>query len=623
MPESTQILSYNGEYTLSSSLFSNIDSDKIIKSGKLYVKLTDYIGIVSANRLKLYFKNSSNVYSIVDASNYFEKNNETIHLQSPLLKRVDYFTSAKTLPFVPPTYIYSRSTHISYDSKGNITSIKDGTQTTPTSSSGVNYEYDVNNRLTREDNYELNETIRYNYDDNGNITSVTHSDLNSSVVNSTDTYSYNNKYKDILVSFNSQSIAYSDYLNPTSFGTKSFTWVGERWLSSITDSSNSLDVRYTYNSKGNRTKKQFYITLAGNAILNRTVNLYLDGNRVIRESSSGLAYGGQTYTLTFLYSQEGVVGFIKDGDFYRYEKNILGDIVAIYQGISLIAKYIYDAYGNHKVYNGSNQEITYASNPNEIGIINPFRYRGYYYDSESGLYYCNSRYYSPELRRWLNIDDISYLDPENIDGINLFAYCLNNPVMNVDPDGKSAAAIVALLIAAFTIAGGMAFQYCISTNAYFIFLIASIWDEDIRNDMERIHWNPFNSDENLVTNSSKVSFYKGIPVIRTNIGRSGTFGIMFLQTKGDYDNYTVRHEYGHVFQQLMLGPAGYFLSVFIPSALEMSVRGDYYKRPWETIASVLGGDPTGGYDESDYINSVWHLISAMFLGPISLIFGLW
>lgn len=449
--------SFNGSSFLETYIeYENSNSDRLINISHSFNNGSTVSEEYSYDKLsrksstvdEIIISNSKKVYK--KEFEYYSKDivegNKTIHLQSPLLKRVDYYGSLSSLPTTPPTYIYNRSTHISYDSKGNITSIKDGTQTTPTSSSGVNYEYDVNNRLTREDNYELNETIRYNYDDNGNITSVTHSDLNSSVINSTDTYSYNNKYKDKLVSFNNQSIAYSDYLNPTSFGTKSFTWVGERWLSSITDSSNSLDVRYTYNSNGIRTKKQFYITLAGNTMLKRTVNLYLDGNRVIRESSSDLAYGGQTYTLTFLYSQEGAVGFIKDGDFYRYEKNILGDIVAIYQGISLIAKYVYDAYGNHKVYNGSNQEITYASNPTHIGIINPFRYRGYYYDNESNLYYCNSRYYSPELRRWLNIDDISYLSPENIDGINLFAYCLNNPVMNVDPDGNSVIATIVALV---------------------------------------------------------------------------------------------------------------------------------------------------------------------------------
>ena len=67
--------------------------------------------------------------------------------------------------------------------------------------------------------------------------------------------------------------------------------------------------------------------------------------------------------------------------------------------------------------------------------MNPFRYRGYYYDTETGLYYLKTRYYDPEIGRFITIDDTSYLDPETINGLNLYAYCGNNPVMNVDANG--------------------------------------------------------------------------------------------------------------------------------------------------------------------------------------------
>ena len=75
------------------------------------------------------------------------------------------------------------------------------------------------------------------------------------------------------------------------------------------------------------------------------------------------------------------------------------------------------------------------SGDREIGKINPFRYRGYYYDVETGLYYLKTRYYDPEVGRFISQDDVSYLDPEHINGLNLYAYCGNNPVMNVDPSG--------------------------------------------------------------------------------------------------------------------------------------------------------------------------------------------
>ena len=77
------------------------------------------------------------------------------------------------------------------------------------------------------------------------------------------------------------------------------------------------------------------------------------------------------------------------------------------------------------------------TNADFIGNINPIRYRGYYFDVETQLFYCNSRYYSSELCRFLIPDSIEYLDPESIHGLNLYAYCLNNPIFYVDPDGHA------------------------------------------------------------------------------------------------------------------------------------------------------------------------------------------
>ena len=70
-----------------------------------------------------------------------------------------------------------------------------------------------------------------------------------------------------------------------------------------------------------------------------------------------------------------------------------------------------------------------------IGQLNPFRYKGYYYDNESGMYYCNARYYNPQWGRFLNSDSIEYLDPESINGLNLYCYCMNNPIMYANPSG--------------------------------------------------------------------------------------------------------------------------------------------------------------------------------------------
>ena len=89
-----------------------------------------------------------------------------------------------------------------------------------------------------------------------------------------------------------------------------------------------------------------------------------------------------------------------------------------------MVEYYYDAWGNHK-----------WTGDETLAKRNPFRYRGYYYDEETGLYFLKSRYYDPKIGRFINIDSVCYIAPELLNGLNLYAYCLNNPVMYVDPYG--------------------------------------------------------------------------------------------------------------------------------------------------------------------------------------------
>jgi RHS repeat-associated protein len=114
---------------------------------------------------------------------------------------------------------------------------------------------------------------------------------------------------------------------------------------------------------------------------------------------------------------------------YFYQRNIQGDVVAIYDTTgSLKAKYTYDAYGNHII---TNYDVS------QLGDLNPFRYRGYYYDVETNLYYLQSRYYDPKIGRFISKDHLNYLDPKTIGGLNLYAYCAGNPVMYTDSSGTS------------------------------------------------------------------------------------------------------------------------------------------------------------------------------------------
>ena len=97
-----------------------------------------------------------------------------------------------------------------------------------------------------------------------------------------------------------------------------------------------------------------------------------------------------------------------------------------------MVRYIYDAWGNHAVLDANGNDI---DDPNHVGNLNPFRYRGYYYDVETGLYFLQTRYYDPEVGRFISQDSVEYADPTTVNGLNLYAYCGNNPVMGYDPTG--------------------------------------------------------------------------------------------------------------------------------------------------------------------------------------------
>ena len=125
--------------------------------------------------------------------------------------------------------------------------------------------------------------------------------------------------------------------------------------------------------------------------------------------------------------------FSTDAVTYYYAHNWRGDITSIYDaGGNVVAKYEYDVWGNVlTVSNASNQEIT---DPNHIANLNPFRYRSYYYDSESGLYYLMSRYYDPVTHRFVNADGY-FQSGDNILDTNMNAYCQNNPGIYIDTGG--------------------------------------------------------------------------------------------------------------------------------------------------------------------------------------------
>ena len=142
---------------------------------------------------------------------------------------------------------------------------------------------------------------------------------------------------------------------------------------------------------------------------------------------------------------------------YHYVKILQCDVMSIVdaQG-AVIASHAYDPYGNL---------ISDEPAENTIGHLNPIRYRGYYYDSESGLYYLQSRYYDPVIGRFLNADAFTSTG-QGIIGNNMFAYCNNNPVIRSDPTGcwswknlfnfAATVTVVAIVVAVVVISGGSA-----------------------------------------------------------------------------------------------------------------------------------------------------------------------
>ena len=176
---------------------------------------------------------------------------------------------------------------------------------------------------------------------------------------------------------------------------------------------------YTYNANGIRTSK----TVGG-----IRHNYDLDGAKILRETWNN-------NTLIPLYDNEdSVCGIIYNDKPFYFQKNLQGDIIAIVdKNADTVAQYTYDAWGVCTI----TQDISDCN----IATINPFRYRGYYYDEEIGLYYVSNRYYNPEIRRWLSCDPLVYQgefdETAGILSTNIYSYCANNPINYYDLSGES------------------------------------------------------------------------------------------------------------------------------------------------------------------------------------------
>ena len=284
----------------------------------------------------------------------------------------------------------------SYDAIGNITSkvsSKNGIL-----GENISYEYDVSGRLKKEICYQgsvFDYHYEYNYNNNGDI-STKISYYSSGTIDEEHEYVYSNTIKGQLNQINIYDRHYdlldtiyfnyssSDPFRPSSYKGNNLSWQGRRLTNCGTNS-------YSYNSEGIRISKT---TSSG------TFLYFLDYKKIIKETKP--TYGDVFYH----YDEEGMlVGFHYDNNEYFYVRDLTGNIAKVLDSNGNIkVEYKYNAWG----------KVLSITGDNTIKNVNSYLYKGYYYDFETELYYCNSRYYDPDVCRWISIDESSFLDYQSV-----------------------------------------------------------------------------------------------------------------------------------------------------------------------------------------------------------------
>ena len=354
-----------------------------------------------------------------DGLNRLTKTSLTTSADKPIDTTYTYFASKRgsdyTTTKLKSETINGEKYEYKYDAHSNITDVtKDGVLQ-------YHYGYDMMNQLVSVDDKLNGKVYNYTYDAGGNLISETVTDSNGTASNA---YEYNNSnWGDVLTSYNGQNITYDEIGNPLTYRDgMSMTWKNGRQLATLTNGDTSIS--YGYDSDSVRTTKTVNGVKYTYAYLNGQLMYETRGDAKFYYSydANGILYNVR-YTLT-----DGGTEYS-----YYYTHNSRGDIVGIYNGAGeLKAHYEYDAWGN--VISITDNNGNAITNPNHIGNLNPFRYRGYYQDTETGLYYLMSRYYDPITHRFINADGYFQSGTSILDA-NTFAYCGNNPVLNVDPFG--------------------------------------------------------------------------------------------------------------------------------------------------------------------------------------------
>lgn len=410
------------------------------------------------------------------------------------------------------------------DKLGRVTSITDGTF------GSHSYEYDNRGFLVKED------STTYEYDSNGNVKKAGNVQ-----------FVYDETVKDKLVKVGDKEITYdtNNPLVPMAYNGNTYSFEGRRLMKVL---NGNMTFKYNYNDQGLRISK--YVMGDGVFVSSR---YFYDGTKLIADYSSDRR-------LDFLYDEnDRLFGLVlNETDTYFYVRDTLENILGIIDSSgNLVVKYTYDAWG--KI-----QSIT-GSKATTIGKYNPFRYKGYYYDDETDMYYCHTRYYVPEWCRWLNADNACGLDLTSLCEQNLNAYCNNDPINYYDPTGHSAV-LLGLILGAI-IGAGLGF----GVAAY----------KDYKDDGEvfngSVKWYDY-AGATLVGGALGASIGYAIPTIGTFMGLGGG---MSMSTSGAAVMSSSIY---------MVGAAGLAGSIFLFSKGEGPRHGhnQYEKQQWKEALRRFG-----------------------------------
>ena len=316
-----------------------------------------------------------------------------------------------------------------YDDNGNIASAT-------LNGKWTGYTYDALGQLIQVNDHsdtrsgENGTTWKYTYDLGGNILKkerFAYADTTTPL--ETVTYEYGDaNWRDKLTAVNGSTIRYDAIGNPLNDGTWTYTWQNGRQLQKMQKA--GVTVEFVYNADGLRVQK----TVNGVA-----TKYTLHGKNIVHMTSG-------TDELHFFYdAQNRPAVVVYNGTAYAYVKSLQGDIVAILdENSNTVVSYGYDAWGAPLWCTGELAET--------LGTVQPFRYRGYVFDEETGLYYLRSRYYNPGWGRFVNADAYASTGRKIID-CNMFAYCASNPINKKDPTGNfEISALIAMATVAFCVA---------------------------------------------------------------------------------------------------------------------------------------------------------------------------